>query len=479
MKQAGKVRIAWLLWIASTALIAGVLAASLFMTEGAADRPLLAQVRAQFLPGKTTAGHYQIELACESCHTKSFADTESIQAACVGCHGQELKEADDKHPLAKFTDPRNAALLEKIDARLCATCHVEHRPEITHAMGVTQPRDFCFHCHQNIAADRPSHKGMGFETCASAGCHNFHDNRALYEDFLLKHAGEAQNLGAQALKLTNFREIAALLPDYPSDRHPVEALDASRADAPAERRNEASIMNGWLASGHAAAGVNCSGCHGEPQSTAWIERPTQEVCAGCHQLEDASFQQGKHGMRLAQGLSPMTPAMARQPMKPAAAHTELTCTTCHGAHRFAVKQAAVKACLDCHDDEHSLAYKDSPHAELWRKELSGEAPAGSGVSCASCHMPRLEHRYDDYDLKQVFVQHNQNDTLRPNEKMIRPVCMNCHGYEFAVDALADAQLIRSNFKGSPNRHVAGVEMAVNRDRQIAAERRRIASSTAP
>ena len=29
---------------------------------------------------------------------------------------------------------------------------------------------------------------MGFETCASAGCHNFHDNRALYEDFLIKHA---------------------------------------------------------------------------------------------------------------------------------------------------------------------------------------------------------------------------------------------------------------------------------------------------
>jgi hypothetical protein len=28
---------------------------------------------------------------------------------------------------------------------------------------------------------------MAFNTCNSAGCHKFHDNRALYEDFLAKH----------------------------------------------------------------------------------------------------------------------------------------------------------------------------------------------------------------------------------------------------------------------------------------------------
>jgi hypothetical protein len=126
----------------------------------AARNPWLAKARAFLLPGRTTSGHYQIELACESCHTSSFTDKDEMQQACTGCHGAELKEANDTHPLSKFTDPRNADRLEKLDATLCVTCHVEHRPRITHAMGVTLPKDLCFHCHAEIAADRPSHAGM-------------------------------------------------------------------------------------------------------------------------------------------------------------------------------------------------------------------------------------------------------------------------------------------------------------------------------
>ena len=38
--------------------------------------------------------------------------------------------------------------------RYCVTCHREHRPGITRAMGVTMPDDYCFHCHQDIAKDR-------------------------------------------------------------------------------------------------------------------------------------------------------------------------------------------------------------------------------------------------------------------------------------------------------------------------------------
>ena len=39
-------------------------------------------------------------------------------------------------------------------------------------------------------------------------------------------------------------------------------------------------------------------------------------------------------------------------------------------------------------------------------------------------------------MKRTLVQHNQNDGLQPNEKMIRPVCMSCHGLGFSIDALA-------------------------------------------
>ena len=40
----------------------------------------------------------------------------------------------------------------------------------------------------------------------------------------------------------------------------------------------------------------------------------------------------------------------------------------------------------------------------------------------------------------IFTSHNQNDGLRSNEKMIRPVCLDCHGLGFAIDALADDDL---------------------------------------
>ena len=67
--------------------------------------------------------------------------------------------------------------------------------------------------------------------------------------------------------------------------------------------------------------------------------------------------------------------------------------------------------------------------------------------------------------ERVLVQHNQNANLRPNEKMLREVCQDCHGLPFALDALADPALIRNNFKGAPAQHVPSVDMALERARQ--------------
>jgi hypothetical protein len=40
--------------------------------------------------------------------------------------------------------------------------------------------------------------------------------------------------------------------------------------------------------------------------------------------------------------------------------------------------------------------------------------------------------------------------------------MNCHGLAFAIDALADAGLVKSNFNGRPARHVPSIDWAVRR-----------------
>lgn len=428
----------WAVWGVLTAAASAYLGAVL-TTEDVGSKTM-------FIPGATTAGHYQIELSCSSCHTPFGGVTAE---ACVACHGAELAAADDSHPRSKFTDPRNAALAERLDATECVTCHQEHAPAMTRPMGVTQPDDYCVTCHADVGADRPSHENLAFDTCASAGCHNYHDNTALYEDFLVAHASEPA-----------LRES----PRVRARAEPPAPIRASlAADVPRPASVAAATLASWEAASHARAGVNCTGCHtpaGEPGR--WIERPGIASCATCHARERDGFFGGRHGMRIARGLSPMTPALARRPMTPESAAHELSCASCHAPHDFDTRRAAVGACLGCHADTHSLAYRGSAHFTIWTAEAAGRAPAGSGVSCATCHLPRMTHRDDG--AERVVVEHNQNANLRPNEKMVRTVCLSCHGLGFSLDALADPALIAANFTGTPLRRVAGIAMATSRQK---------------
>lgn len=402
--------------------------------------------RAWFSPGPMTHGHHQIELACDACHTSAFGGGAVLQDACVDCHGEALGRADDSHPKSKFTDPRNADLVIKLDARRCIACHVEHRPGITQPIGLSLPADFCVTCHRDIAEERPTHADLGFRTCATVGCHNYHDNRALYEDFLLKHAHEPILFDAPRLPARDF-----------GSRWRAEHAQQAAQTQP-DRPGEATLVRDWLETAHAQAGVRCSGCHAA-DGTGWRDKPDPDDCKRCHAPQVEGFLDGKHGMRIKAGLSPMTPAQARAPMHADAAHRELSCTSCHGAHRFDTHRAAVEACLGCHADEHSLAFKESRHFALWQQELSGAGAPGSGVSCASCHMPRVVTDPGGGETR-VDVEHNQNDTLQPVEAMIRPACLHCHGLGFSIDALADPQLRRNNFHGQPAVHVESIDMTL-------------------
>jgi mono/diheme cytochrome c family protein len=409
--------------------------------------------KTMFLPGTTTAGHYQIEAACASCHTPFGGVTDE---SCLACHGEELQASDDSHPRSKFTDPRNAELVERLDATTCVTCHGEHSPDRTRSMGVTLPDDYCFTCHSDIAEDRPSHNGLAFTTCASAGCHNYHDNTALYEDFLVAHAGEPPIHRRPQVPLRS-------RPILPAGGSAPEGRRRLAADAPPGVAVERQQLARWEAAGHALAGVNCTECHtaaSGPAAGQWMTRPGERECASCHGGEVDGFFDGRHGMRVAAGLGRMTPAMARLPMKREARGRELSCVSCHTAHEFDTRRAAVQACLGCHEDEHSTAYLRSSHYALWTREQDGTSPPGTGVSCATCHLPRQPQHGAGEDA--VTVQHNQNANLRPNEKMIRTVCSACHGLGFSLDALADRSLVASNFRGKPLRSVAGIDMATTR-----------------
>lgn len=571
-------RILWALWTLFALGLAALLLTRLFV---AGDR-------AVFLPGKTAGVHHQIETSCETCHTATpFASqeeiTKTLNKQCVTCHEDELEAVDDSHPRKKFTNPRMADTWEKLDARQCTTCHLEHQPEVTRPGIVTLPTDFCVACHSEGNRDvrsRPSHAGLGFETCASSGCHNFHDNKALYEDFLVDHAGEPwladEPVDALAARrwLSAQRSVAgrsdsgraavdraeierylvaagvpgasmpeepaaaaiAVTPEMAASREPAAEMPVAEtpvAETPAPEMVASDMLasdmlaagEAWHGSGHASAEVGCAACHApaaweeadgetvDPDAVAaeWVVRPDLEVCTNCHKPQAKTFALGRHGMRrhpelaeprdvevrlkaLAGEVLPedlievikgyladpsvaprMTRSEARLPMHAGGAsplpglvsgsvpgplhggaHGELTCATCHAPHEQDLRKAAVEACASCHADSHTQAYFESPHHAAWEAEVAGTAPAGSGVSCATCHMPKSERR------KEVVTNHNQNDTLRPNEKMIRPVCMSCHGLGFAIDALADPDLVNRNFTGKPAGHVESIDWAVRR-----------------
>lgn len=383
-----------------------------------------------FISGEPSHGHHQIEMACSSCHGDGFGGPAVMQQACVGCHGDELELADDSHPRKKFLDPRNAPLLANLDARQCVTCHTEHKPEITRDMGVTLAGDFCIHCHSDIAEDRPSHRDFAFDSCAS--CHNFHDNRSLYEDFLMTHLDEPDLLEKAQLP------ARTAVQDWLAENPETQPLQLQQADLPVGE--ETDIAEDWAHSTHARVAVNCSECHADGREQLTSLEITEQ-CGQCHRDQRESFSEGKHGMRLAAALAEdftegaMSPQLAQLPMKDDA-RGELNCASCHDPHRVDLVAAAVDACLNCHDDRHSLAYKDSPHFDAWQAEPD------TGPSCAGCHLPREQHG------DRILVNHNQNHNLRPNEKML-PVCLNCHGTELGLSSLIDETLIANNFSSEP------------------------------
>lgn len=434
----------WSSWILITAAIAGFFAYKTFVAED----------KSELLIGDATHGHYQIEMACTTCHTDAFGGEEVIQDACTSCHQEELKAAHDSHPKKKFTDPRNADRLEILDARYCVTCHTEHQAEQTHAMGVTIPDDYCYHCHQEVGDERESHKDLAFDSCASAGCHNYHDNRALYERFLVENAGGpwvramAKIAGADSASVTAPHAMSMMKTDV---------------SVAASQFTPEQVAH-WDDHRHVQAGVACVACHqsNDQNSADWLKKPGINECQQCHVQEAKGYQQGKHGMRLAQALSPMTSDQSGLKFHAESSSVEHGCTTCHQAHDFNKQFASVEACLGCHADEHSQSFKQSSHGQLAAMVQSGELPAEQGVTCATCHMPRIEHKVNGEAL--LAVQHNQNDNLRPNEKMIRPVCMSCHSLAFSIDALADENLIKNNFNAQPAEHVPSIDWALKREK---------------
>jgi len=228
---------------------------------------------------------------------------------------------------------------------------------------------------------------------------------------------------------------------------------------PISREQLEEIHQLWQGSTHALADVNCSSCHQNQESKALIVKPTQESCLNCHKAEVETFLFGKHGIRLNEKLSPLTPAMASIPMKESALEKQMNCNTCHDVHTVNTVVAAVDSCLSCHNDTHSLNYEKSQHSKLFLAEGKLPRPSVESVTCATCHLPRQEN--DD----KVFVNHNNTYTLLPRDRMVKEVCMNCHGMEYSYNSIFDDELVEANFDRRPKLHLETMEMVREFDKR--------------
>ncbi len=103
-----------------------------------------------------------------------FGSEDVGNTACLDCH----ERPEDRHPVARFVEPRFSDVRKDLAAQMCITCHTEHQ-----GVRVTQPTiGFCIHCHQDTALEddpiNPTHAELvrreSWNTCLQ--CHDFHGN---------------------------------------------------------------------------------------------------------------------------------------------------------------------------------------------------------------------------------------------------------------------------------------------------------------
>ncbi|MGD1901113.1 MAG: hypothetical protein ACFB9N_02610 [Geitlerinemataceae cyanobacterium] len=204
----------------------------------------------------------------------------------------------------------------------------------------------------------------------------------------------------------------------------------------------------WEGSLHALNDVNCASCHQDSETKSFVAVPNQESCRTCHEQSVDTFLLGKHGIRTLEGESALTPALARLPMHEAAFEKSMSCNTCHDVHTVNTLQASTDSCMTCHNDTHTNNYFNSKHAELFEADRDLPRPSNASVSCATCHLPR--HTIEIGGNEVVKVNHNNTYNLKPRDRMVADVCMNCHGVEYSYNSIFDDELVTANFDKPPH-----------------------------
>ena len=58
----------------------------------------------------------------------------------------------------------------------------------------------------------------------------------------------------------------------------------------------------------------------------------------------------------------------------------------------------------------------------------------------------------------TLVNHNNTYTLLPRDRMVKDVCMNCHGMEYSYNSIFDDELVEANFDRPPSEVLQTLEL---------------------
>ena len=271
---------------------------------------------------------------------------------------------------------------------------------------MTLPADFCAACHQDVARERPSHAGFAFDGLRRA--------RGATASTTTAGSTRASSPGTSTSPRCSPRRACPRARRRRPEGHVAAARRRTRRRPRAPRRARRGPRVGGQ---RARAGRRrCAACHDVPDGATGMgmERPARRRrlrrAATPHELARLRPRPARDA-RAPPGSRRSRPRWPRLPMRPEARDVPLGCESCHGAHAYDTRQAAVDACLGCHDDRHSRAYQATRHFHRSGSARSRARPRpGSGVSCATCHLPRRVDRQRGADV--IRVDHDQNDNLQ-------------------------------------------------------------------
>ncbi|GAB4474262.1 MAG: hypothetical protein Kow00124_14050 [Anaerolineae bacterium] len=304
--------------------------------------------------------------------------------------------------------------------------------------------------------------------------------------------------------ITSGRETAATTVEQRPD-----ALANSRDECVVcHRRTTPGIVEQYGHSTMAAAEVDCKACHEVPrdypgavehEGTYVLGSPTTAMCAKCHAVEVAQFNQSRHGLpayvayagasSLPEDLRAIydsIPEAAVMPNEqrnalfalegeeitrfacenchniglPAADGSVGQCQKCHLRHEFSLEQARKpETCNACHigpdhpqweiyqESPHGISYMTMGHTWNWEAEPGtltvNDFPA---PTCATCHFSGFGSTGTTHDVGDRLTWYlfapisERRPTWQDNKIRMQAVCQECHNTAFINDFYAAADI---------------------------------------